>query len=591
MGTEPCIDFAAVSKSFRLPQIRTNSLGQRLYNFLGTGLIRQETSRLEVLKSLSFQVYPGEQIALMGPNGAGKSTLLKLIASILAPTSGAVQVRGRVAPLLQMGVGFHPELTGRENVSLSCSLHGMNRTEIQDLMPAIFDFSELEDKFLDTPVKYYSSGMKARLAFSVSSSIEADIYLLDEGIGAGDVAFKDKSQQRIQQLLRKKKTWIVTSHNLGELGKFFSRVFLLCDGQLSVRTSLAEALSEYRLMSQGQLRSSVRSIQRQPDHLQDGQRRVTIQNERCQGGISQVFFSQTGVTLVGWASDRTERSPAREILIFSDNRCLGKFPVNEERPGLAESLSLEAGRYGFRVELGEEWLPPQDLNQLEIFACSGDSASEIPLHQARSRPSPPAMLAITHPHSGFKLLHKLLRSAIPDIRTGLDGELAPGALYGPLHHTRAELDQLSNPSQRRLLFIRDLRDSLAQAYLRKRSDTEPTDQATALQILFEEFLPSLAAIQASWLESSIQVFRYEDLVRAPLETMRDILKHCEVPVPEKKLRKFSKLEESPLAPGIWRDLFSSELREQFGARYGDLLIKTGYESDLSWTQSEVTACG
>jgi lipopolysaccharide transport system ATP-binding protein len=198
---------------------------------------------------------------------------------------GEVQIRGRVAALLELGSGFNPQFTGRENVYLSCSLFGLSRLETDRLYPEIVNFAETE-KFMDSPIRHYSSGMKARLGFAVSTSLEADIYLLDEGLSAGDVAFKEKCQDRIKGLLARDKTWIITTHNLKELDNHCSRAFLLCAGQFSVRTSLAEALTEYRKMCRSK-DSALAQVRLEIDHLRLPDRnRVELDPSCCQGMVA-----------------------------------------------------------------------------------------------------------------------------------------------------------------------------------------------------------------------------------------------------------------------------------------------------------------
>ncbi|HEY8504719.1 MAG TPA: ABC transporter ATP-binding protein, partial [Gemmataceae bacterium] len=168
------------------------------------------------LKDVSFEVKPGEVVGVIGRNGAGKSTLLKVLSRITEPTAGRAEIRGRVGSLLEVGTGFHPELTGRENIYLNGSILGMNRREIARKFDEIVAFSEIE-KFLDTPVKRYSSGMYVRLAFAVAAHLEPEILIVDEVLAVGDAAFQKKCLGKMQDVTKDGRTVVFVSHNLGAL--------------------------------------------------------------------------------------------------------------------------------------------------------------------------------------------------------------------------------------------------------------------------------------------------------------------------------------------------------------------------------------
>lgn len=235
--TGPCIELIGVTKVFRPPAVRQGLLGRCFDMFLGRAQGAVETRALE---EIDLQVFPGERVAIWGPNGAGKSTLLKLISGISVPTRGQVRVVGRVAPLLQIGAGFSPELTGRENVMLSCTLHGLSGDEIERTLPSIFEFCELGD-WLERPTRCYSQGMRARLGFAVSSHLEADIYLVDEGLVAGDLEYRKKCQLRVRELLSRGKTWLMASHHRGELGADCQRAIHLEEGRIRSDSRLRSA--------------------------------------------------------------------------------------------------------------------------------------------------------------------------------------------------------------------------------------------------------------------------------------------------------------------------------------------------------------
>ncbi len=197
------------------------------------------------LRNVSLEVEPGEVVGLIGPNGAGKSTLLKLLARISHPTEGRIELRGRLASLLEVGTGFHPELTGRENVFLNGAILGLSRQEIARQFDAIVEFSGVE-KFIDTPVKRYSSGMSVRLGFAVAAHLDAEIMLVDEVLAVGDAAFQRKCMSRIRDLtLEEGRTIIFVSHNLAWVERLCNRAFLIEDGRLAAEGPVANVTASY----------------------------------------------------------------------------------------------------------------------------------------------------------------------------------------------------------------------------------------------------------------------------------------------------------------------------------------------------------
>ena len=197
-----------------------------------------------VLKGVSLQVPEGGVVALLGANGAGKSTLLKLLTGVTQPTTGTIQTSGRVASLLELGAGFHPEFSGRDNIFLNCSILGMSEEEIEARFESIVTFSELGD-FIDRPVKTYSSGMYVRLGFSVASSVDPDILLIDEALAVGDRSFREKSAQRLDKHRADSGTVLLVSHNLSEIRRSCDRVIWLQDGLIVADGPTDEVLASY----------------------------------------------------------------------------------------------------------------------------------------------------------------------------------------------------------------------------------------------------------------------------------------------------------------------------------------------------------
>src|SRR3989344_8300883 len=226
-----------------------------------------------VLDDVSFEVNRGEILGLIGLNGAGKSTLLKILTRITPPTKGRAIIRGRVGSLLEVGTGFHPELTGRENIYLNGSILGMKKSEIDKKFDEIVDFAEIE-KFLDTPAKRYSSGMYVRLAFSVAACLETDILLVDEVLSVGDVMFQKKSFDKMQEITRKSgRTIIFVSHNMGAVKSLCNKTILLEKGKMIKIGNTEEVIDHY--LDSGILSQS--TVEYQKDQSKEMQiKKVTV---------------------------------------------------------------------------------------------------------------------------------------------------------------------------------------------------------------------------------------------------------------------------------------------------------------------------
>jgi lipopolysaccharide transport system ATP-binding protein len=196
------------------------------------------------LKDISFKINRGEIVGIIGKNGAGKSTLLKILSRITEPTSGEALVNGNVASLLEVGTGFHPELTGRDNIYLNGTILGMRRNEIDRKFDEIVDFSGI-DRFIDTPVKRYSSGMYVRLAFSIAAHLEPDILLIDEVLAVGDVEFQRKCLGKMDEVAKKGRTVLFVSHNMGSVGRLCQSAILIGDGGIVAEGEVNEVISQY----------------------------------------------------------------------------------------------------------------------------------------------------------------------------------------------------------------------------------------------------------------------------------------------------------------------------------------------------------
>ncbi len=229
-----------VHKSYSLQRNRT------FKEFLPALFSRQSlTSKFEALKGIDFELKNGQSLGILGSNGSGKSTLLKLIAGVTTPSDGRITVKGTVAPLIELGAGFHPELTGRENVYLNGSILGKRKKDMIKLFKGIVDFAELWD-FIDQPVKHYSSGMYMRLAFSVAVSETPDILLVDEILAVGDTSFQKKCLARINEFKKSGSTLVMVSHSMDQISNYCDIGLVLDNGKQKYFGPIQEAIKKYQ---------------------------------------------------------------------------------------------------------------------------------------------------------------------------------------------------------------------------------------------------------------------------------------------------------------------------------------------------------
>ncbi|GAB2464990.1 ABC transporter ATP-binding protein [Xylanimonas ulmi] len=234
------VEIANLSKHFTIR--KEKSLKERVVNF---GRSRAHKEDFWALRDIDVSIEAGTTVGLIGPNGSGKSTLLKMIGGILQPDTGSVSIRGRLAALLELGAGFHPDLTGRENVYLNASILGISREQTDKYFDAIVDFSGIE-KFIDTQVKFYSSGMYVRLAFAVAVHVDPDILLVDEVLAVGDEPFQRKCLERIRQFQAEGRTIILVTHGLDQVDEFCDRAVVLENGRVVTDGTAREALRTLR---------------------------------------------------------------------------------------------------------------------------------------------------------------------------------------------------------------------------------------------------------------------------------------------------------------------------------------------------------
>ena len=241
MDNQPVIQFSHVSKTF-------SKLSQKTFKEFIPALFRGEktSESFTALDDISFEIKKGETVGIIGPNGSGKSTTLKLIAGVMSPNAGTVSVHGSVSPLIELGAGFHPELTGRENIFLNGSILGLSQKEIAKNFDSIVDFAELWD-FIDQPVKHYSSGMYMRLAFAVAVHTHPEILIVDEILAVGDDAFQKKCFAKMEEFKASKEVTIVfVSHSLGQVEKFCTRCIYINDHKIQYDGQPKLAIEKYQ---------------------------------------------------------------------------------------------------------------------------------------------------------------------------------------------------------------------------------------------------------------------------------------------------------------------------------------------------------
>ena len=339
------------------------------------------------LDDVSFDIRQGERVGVIGRNGAGKSTLLKVISRITAPTRGRVEITGRVSSLLEVGTGFHPELTGRENIFLNGAVLGMTRHDIYRRFDEIVQFAEVE-RFLDMPVKHYSSGMYMRLAFSVAAHLEPDILIVDEVLAVGDAAFQKKCLGKMKEVGGEGRTVLFVSHNMGAISEFCSRAILLDQGLVAADGTPAEIVPIY---SGGTARGNHSGIFEYPDsgsgpcHIQ----RVCLLGS--EGNASNVFEMSDSVSV---QIDYVARAQILElqltVTVIKDGVELFHAFDNDDdadiaptQPGLWRATYriprriLKEGLYALRVTAGLPTELLQDIDRDVVFEVINHSVSVL----------------------------------------------------------------------------------------------------------------------------------------------------------------------------------------------------------------------
>jgi lipopolysaccharide transport system ATP-binding protein len=353
-----------LGKQYRIggPQARYKTLRETL-NGVATAPLRRLRSiargrssgshdTIWALRDVSFEVRPGEVVGIIGRNGAGKSTLLKILSRITEPTEGYAELHGRVGTLLEVGTGFHPELTGRENIYLNGAILGMQRTEIDRKFDEIVAFAEVE-RFIDTPVKHYSSGMYLRLAFAVAAHLDPEILIVDEVLAVGDAQFQKKCLGKMEDVARQGRTVLFVSHNMQAVRQMCERLILLQQGQVSYIGAPGPAIVQY--FGGGEEHSSVIDLTGLPRRSHNTGallRSVQFLNARNEPAQRFLPSEQLRVQVGFAASRRLERLEIAMALVYSD----GTPVFSESLSDQAEPEPLAPGAYEFEMLLDLKYL-------------------------------------------------------------------------------------------------------------------------------------------------------------------------------------------------------------------------------------------
>ena len=357
---QPIIEVKGLSKRYRIGE------KQPYYSFrdtladLAKAPFKQKNkvknNTFWALKDISFKVMPGEVIGIIGRNGAGKSTLLKILSRITPPTKGEVTLRGRVASLLEVGTGFHPELTGRENIYLNGAILGMKRTEINDKFDEIVDFAEIS-KFLDTPVKFYSSGMYMRLAFAIAAHLDPEILLVDEVLAVGDIEFQKKCLGKMKDVSKQGRTVLFVSHNMNAVEQLCNRCFLIDEGNLQKDSNNVRTVTKTYLFGEKLDKNFSEWINTNNDYINQWVKPVKIFVEDSKQGKINMPISNNNDIWLNMEIEIKEFDPALQI---------GYGIYNEENYLLYCSFHndieekfwpvLKKGRYVFKTKISKRFL-------------------------------------------------------------------------------------------------------------------------------------------------------------------------------------------------------------------------------------------
>jgi lipopolysaccharide transport system ATP-binding protein len=358
---KPILEIQSVSKKFNIhhegePYL---SLRDKVSDLVRIKSSKKNDEDFWALSDINFDVMPGESVGIIGRNGAGKSTLLKILSKITPPTKGKIIGRGRIASLLEVGTGFHPELTGRENVYLNGSILGMRKKLIDARFDEIVDFAGTE-KFLDTPLKHYSSGMQLRLAFAVAAFLDPEILIIDEVLAVGDAEFQKKCLGKMEDVSKSGRTILFVSHNMGAVRNLCSKCILLDQGKIQFEGNVEEATSHYLTPTR---KNNTENIFNKPEHSSLWIKSVSVNDQRS---ASVIYFGDTLTLQLECMSDQPIKAFIGFVILTSDSTALINANNRYQRNEIFFNTGLNnvicnlgmvpfmEGKYAVNLYLGDE---------------------------------------------------------------------------------------------------------------------------------------------------------------------------------------------------------------------------------------------
>ena len=340
----------------------------------------QPSETIWALKDVSFEVKQGEVVGIIGKNGAGKTTLLKVLTRITNPTEGYAEINGRVGSLLEVGTGFHPELTGRENIYLNGAVLGMKRREINSKFDEIVDFAGVEvKKFIDTPLKRFSTGMQVRLAFAVAAHLEPEILLVDEVLAVGDAEFQKKCLGKMSEVARGGRTVLFVSHNMQAISSLCERTILLQDGKIAAQGPTPQVVAEYLSSRDNATGESVWSFEDAPGSELVKLRAVRVLNEQGETSFDMDIAKPINLEMEFWCLQKTKMTPAFHL--YNQLGLLLFFTANLHDEVWAQ-VQYEPGVYRCSCQL-----PGNFLNDGTYFVNAYLSSNMRRLPDARKEPA------------------------------------------------------------------------------------------------------------------------------------------------------------------------------------------------------------
>jgi lipopolysaccharide transport system ATP-binding protein len=358
-----------ISKLFRINDARTRSFREAV-----TGLIKPSRSRspkreIWALKDVGFSIDNGDTLGILGRNGAGKSTLLKILSRITKPTMGNAVIQGRVGSLLEVGTGFHFELSGRENIYLNGAILGMTRVEIDKKFDEIVAFSEVED-FLDTPVKHFSSGMYMRLAFSVAAHLEPEVLIVDEVLAVGDAVFQNKCLGKMDEVSRSGRTVMFVSHNLGSLAQICNKGLLLHKGELKSFGAIRDTIDQYTKLAAQDSHVNIDADETAADL---GVRSLTVSNGAGQT-ISEVPHDEPFQLSIGIEIRQLRRGATICVALLNKY----KRRVFTDLKGISDLVGGKVGSYQIHYRVPANFIAPNNYSFLvQVFYTNGEMVQDL----------------------------------------------------------------------------------------------------------------------------------------------------------------------------------------------------------------------